>query len=344
MSQLEITRPKFSLVTPIFNEEENIEELYKRIVAVMQQIYTRETEPDTAHPAGPSHPSDKPGSSDSRGFEEFYEIIFIDDGSTDSSWDLIKSLHSMDDRVKGINFSRNFGHHIAITAGVDSASGDFVVLMDGDLQDPPEEIPKLYDKIREGYDVVYAIRKTRNDPILKVFSSKLFHFLFKRLGNIDLDPNSGIFRILNRKSADALRKCTERSRFIIGLIGWAGFRTAGVETERSPRFAGKTKYNLYKSFLLAINGITSFSYFPLRIASFFGWTVAFISGLFACLMIIKKIVLGIPIEGYASLIVSILFIGSIQLIIMGIMGEYIGRIFTEVQRRPIYLINEKLGI
>ena len=344
MSQMEISHPKFSLAIPIFNEEENIEELYKRIVAVMQQVYTQETEADTAHHADPSDPSDKSESPDPRGFEEYFEIIFIDDGSTDSSWDFIKNLHSRDDRAKSINFSRNFGHHIAITAGVDCASGDVVVLMDGDLQDPPEEIPKLYDKIREGNDVVYAIRKTRNDPMLKVVSSKLFHFLFKRLGNIDLDPNSGIFRILNRKTADALKKCTERSRLIIGLISWAGFRTVGVETERSPRFAGKTKYNLYKSFLLAINGITSFSYFPLRIASFFGWTVAFISGLFACLMIIKKIVLGIPMQGYTSLIVSVLFFGSIQLIIMGIMGEYIGRIFTEVQGRPIYLINERLGI
>jgi dolichol-phosphate mannosyltransferase len=311
---------QFSIVIPIFNEAENIAELHRRLAETMDSILRQE------------------------GSESPYEIIFVDDGSTDNSWVAIRELNKIDSRIKGISFSRNFGHHKAIAAGLDYAAGDFVILMDGDLQDPPEEIPKLYSKIREGYDIVYAVRETRKDTFGKKFASKLFHRVFQTFTKVDIDPNSGIFRIINRKVVNALKRCEERSRFIIGLMGWAGFEKAGVLTKRDARHAGKTKYNLVKSAILALDFITSFSYSPLRLAAYLGAIIAMISFVIGIFMLIKKIFFGIPAYGFTTIIVSVLFIGGVQLIILGILGEYIGRIFTEVQKRPVYLLRDQLGV
>lgn len=306
---------EISVVIPIYNEEGNVPELYRRLKNVLENE-----------------------------LKATYEIIFVDDGSKDNSWNIIEDLHKQNSNIKGIKFSRNFGHHIAISAGLDCCKGDCVVLMDGDLQDPPEEISKLYKKLKEKYDIVYAIRKTRKDPFLKKLVSKFFYGFFKILSKVEIPIDSGIFRIISRRVVDSFRSCREKSRFLSGLMSWTGFSQIGVETKRDARYAGRTKYGLFKSIKLAIDSITSFSYFPLRIATYVGFFIALLSFIMGIYMLIKKIFLGIPILGYASIIVSVLFIGGVQLLIIGIMGEYIGRIYTEVQNRPMYVIGEKLGL
>ncbi|UCC39062.1 MAG: glycosyltransferase family 2 protein [Candidatus Aminicenantes bacterium] len=303
-----------SIVIPVYNEEKNLPELYKRLFRIIKRL------------------------------KKSCEIIFVDDGSTDESFEILKKTNRRNENVKVIKFSRNFGHHIAISAGLDHSRGNAVVLMDGDLQDPPEEIPKLYEKYKEGYDIVYAVRKTRKDPFLKKAVSKFFHLIFRLLGKIETPPESGIFRIMSRQSVEALQSCRERSRFITALINWTGFSHIGVETRRESRYAGRSKYNLFKSLRLAMDGFMSFSFFPLRIATYIGFFVALISFTMMIYMLIKKLFFGIPILGYVSIIISVLFIGGVQLLIIGIMGEYIGRIYTEVKSRPMYIIKEKLGI
>ena len=304
----------FSVVIPIFNEEEVLNELYKRLTTVMEKLDGK------------------------------YEIIFVDDGSKDKSFQILKDLYQKDRKIKIIKFSRNFGHHIAITAGLNYSQGDAVILMDGDLQDPPEEIPKLHEKFKEGYDIVYALRKRRKDPLLKRINSKLFYKIFKMLTKVEIHSDSGIFRIMSRQVVDGLKNCREKSRFIIALMSWTGFSHIGVETGRDVRHLGKPKYNLFKSIELAVNGITSFSYVPLRIAIYIGFFVGLVSFIIGIYMLIKKLFLGMPVSGYASIIVSVFFIGSVQLFILGVVGEYIGRIYTEAQNRPMYVVKEKLGI
>jgi dolichol-phosphate mannosyltransferase len=272
-----------------------------------------------------------------------YEIIMVDDGSTDSSWQLIKEFHENDSRVKGISFSRNFGHHIAITAGLDYARGKAVILMDGDLQDPPEEIPKLYEKFKEGYDIVYAIREKRADPIFKKITSRLFLSMLRKISNVDVNLQSGIFRIISKRCAENMKSLREKSRFIIGLMSWIGFSQAGVEIERHKRYAGRSTYTLFKLFKLAWHGVTSFSYIPLQLATYFGFGVAAISFLLGIYILYRKLFLGIPLLGYASIIVSLFFLGGVILFILGIIGEYIGRIYTEAQNRPLYVIKMEIG-
>ncbi len=312
--------PEFSIVIPIYNEEENIAELYRRLTIVIENLCTEE---------GRSKDS--------------YEIIMVDDGSTDRSWQYIKALRIKDQRVKGISFSRNFGHHIAITAGLDYANGKAVILMDGDLQDPPEEIPRLYEKFKEGYDIVYAIREKRADPIFKKISSRLFLGMLRKISNVDVNLQSGIFRIISKRCAENMKILREKSRFIIGLMSWVGFSQAGVEIERHKRYAGRSKYTLFKLFKLAWHGVTSFSYIPLQLATYCGFGVAAISFLIGIYMLYRKLFLDIPLLGYASIIVSLFFLGGVILFVLGVIGEYIGRIYTEVQNRPLYVIKEEIG-
>jgi len=301
----------FSVIIPIYNEEVSIPELYRRLTDVMASLGE-------------------------------YEIIMVDDGSTDRSWYLIKELHKKDPRVKGISFSRNFGHHIAITAGLDYAKAEAVVLMDGDLQDPPEEIPNLYDKFKEGYDMVYAIREKRDDPLFKKVTSWIFLRLLRMISNVDIDLYGGIFRILSKRCIDNMRNLKEKSRFMVGLMNWIGFSKAGVKIERHRRYAGKSKYTLFKLFKLAWHGVTSFSYIPLEIASYLGFSVSLISFLIGVYMLYKKLFFGIPILGYASIIVSLFFLGGVILLVLGVIGEYVGRIYAEVQNRPLYIIKEEI--
>jgi dolichol-phosphate mannosyltransferase len=307
-----VANPKFSVVIPIYNEEENIPELYRRLTSVMEKLGT-------------------------------YEIIMVDDGSNDESWELIKEFHEKDPRVKGISFSRNFGHHIAITAGLDHAQGEAVILMDGDLQDPPEEIPKLYEKFKEGYEVVYGIRKKREDSAFKKITSSMFLRMLKKISDVEINLESGIFRIMSKRCVEGMRSIREKSRFLIGLMSWVGFFQTGVEIERHKRHAGKSKYTLFKLFKLAWHGVTSFSYMPLQAATYFGFGVSAISFLMGIYMLYRKLFLGIPILGYASIIVSLFFLGGVILLVLGVIGEYIGRIYTEVQDRPLYVIKEETG-
>lgn len=304
-------RPDFSVVIPVYNEEENIPELYRRLTAVMERL----------------------GS---------YEIIMVDDGSKDKSWELIKELHNKDGRVKGISFSRNFGHHLALTAGVDYARGEAVILMDGDLQDPPEEILKLYDKFKEGYDLLYGIRKERRDPVLKKISSSLFWWILNKFTDVRMPAGQTMLRILSRRLVDVLKNMREFSRFIHGMMAWTGFKVETVEIEHAPRLRGKSKYNLIKLFKLAFHAITSFSIVPLRLATYLGLISSFVSLMIGLYFIFRKIFFNIPVLGYASIIVSIFFVGGIQLLVLGIFGEYLGRTYQEVQKRPLYIIREML--
>ena len=303
-----------SVVIPVYNEEDSLPELHRRLQSVLE---------DT--------------------MQVSYEIVFVDDGSEDKSWQLIEEFTKDNRGCKGVRFSRNFGHHIALTAGLDYTCGRAVVLMDADLQDPPEEIPKLYGKLADGYDVVYAIRATRDDPFTKKLSSKCFHYVFRSLTKIDMDANSGIFRVISRRAADALKRCRERARLIVGLASWTGFSQVGVPTRRHARGAGTTKYNFLKSLRLAMDGITAFSYHPLRLATHVGVFVALVSLGFAAYMVLRKLIHGIPVPGYASIIVAILFVGSVQLLVLGVMGEYLGRIYTEAQGRPLYIVSDVSG-
>jgi len=303
---------KISVVVPIFNEEENLNELYKRLTVVMENL------------------------------KNLYEIIFVDDGSNDKSFEILKEMNRNDKNIKVIKFSRNFGHQIAITAGLDCANGEAVVLMDGDLQDPPEEIPKLYEKFKQGYDIVYTTREKRNDPLFKKICSKIFFKVLKIVSDVKMPANACMFRIISQPVVQTFKKCNEKTRLTIALIDWTGFSHVEVKTIRGPRHAGKSKYSFFKSARLAIDGITSFSHFPLHIATYTGFIIATISIITGIYMLIQKLFFGMITSGYASLIVSIMFLSGIQLTIMGILGEYIGKIYKETQNRPLYIIEKIL--
>lgn len=303
--------PEFSVIIPIYNEEENISELYRRLTGAMEKLGT-------------------------------YEIILIDDGSKDKSWQIIKELHDKNPCVKGLSFSRNFGHHIAITAGLDHAEGKTIILMDGDLQDPPEEIPKLFKRFNEGYDLVYGIRREKKDSILKQFTSFVFWRLINMLSGMNIPRNQTLLRLFDRKILEVLKSMRERARFIHGMMAWTGFRTALQEVEHAPRERGVSKYNAVKLFRLAFNAITSFSTFPLRLATYLGLLSSGFGLFYGFYFIYKKIFLGIPVLGYASIIVAVLFVGGIQLLILGIIGEYLGRVYQEVQARPVYIVKEQV--
>lgn len=311
----------FSVVIPLFNEEENVQELYRRLTLTMERLCRDE------------------GLS-----ENLYEIILVNDGSRDRTWDLIKEIHRADKRVKGINFSRNFGQHPAITAGLNYAKGNVIILMDGDLQDPPEEIPRLYKKFKEGFDIVYALRKKRDDPVYRKLFSRIFMELLKRMTKIDTHTRVGVFRIISRRCMESFLRLGERSKLGLGLMNWMGYPQAFVEIERKARMAGQSKYSFFKLYKLALDAIASFSNIPLylHIALYFGFAVAFMSFIVGFYMAFKKIFYGIPISGYTSIIVSIFFLGGISLIILGIIGIYIGKIYELSLNRPLYIIKEEL--
>lgn len=306
---------KISIVVPIYNEEQNLPELHRRLTLVLPGM------------VGDS-----------------YEIIVVDDGSKDSSWSKICELSGRDPHFKAIKFSRNFGHHIAITAGMDYASGEAVVLMDGDLQDQPEEIPKLYAHFLKGFDVVFGVRKERRHTLLKIITSKLFILFINKITGSEVPINSHIFRIMSRKVVDNLNKFRERDRFITGLISYLGFKQVGIEVIHGARFAGETKYSWFKLFKLAINTVTSFSYRPLQVASYLGTLLSGISFLAIIYLIMLKLFWGIKFEGWTSIMVVMLFIGGIQMMLLGILGEYVGRNYAESQKRPLYIIDNTLRV
>lgn len=306
---------RYSLVLPIYNEEENIPELYRRLQAVINQL---------------------DGES---------ELVFVDDGSRDRSLEMLRALHRQDPRVCYLSFARNFGHQIAVTAGLNFARGQAVIVMDSDLQDPPELLPDLIEQWRQGYQVVYAQRtQRRKESRLKRLYAYIFYRLLRSLADVDIPTDTGDFCLMDRRVVDLLNAMPERNRYIRGLRAWVGFRQTAIYFERDPRFAGEVKYTFHKSFALAINGLISFSKVPLRVATYCGLLAAAIALLMAVLVIYWRFFeVHSPVTGFATIAVAIFFLGAVQLISIGILGEYIGRIYEEIKNRPLYTLAEAEG-
>jgi len=300
-----------SIVVPLYNEEGNVDELVRRIRSVMAEL--------------PNAPR--------------YELVLVNDGSRDATLLRLRDLALTHHEIVVVNLSRNFGHQIAATAGLDVARGDAVVLMDGDLQDPPELIGAFLDRWREGYDVVYATRRTRRgEGPFKLITARAFYRIVRRLTNVAIPVDTGDFRLMSRRVVDALKITRERHRFLRGLVSWMGYPQIGIEYDRDERVWGRTKYPVPKMLRFAIDGITSFSEIPLRFASYFGFVVSIISFIVALYEIWLKLFTGYNLPGYTSTIFAILFLGGVQLIAIGTLGEYIGRIYEQVKGRPLYLI------
>ena len=307
--------PVYSLIIPIYNEEENITELYRRIRSVMDRL------------------------------EQSVELIFINDGSRDNSLKLIRELQEKDDRVCYLSLARNFGHQIAVTAGLNFARGQAVIILDADLQDPPELIPDLIEKWRQGYQVIYAQRtKRKKEGWFKRFTAYVFYRLLQQLADVNIPTDTGDFCLMDRRVVDLLNSMPEQNRYIRGLRSWVGFRQTAIQFERDPRFAGEVKYTFRKSFTLAVNSLVSFSKVPLRLSTYLGLCSAFFAALMALLVLYWRLYQPhSPIIGFAAIMIAILFLGSVQLVCIGIVGEYIGRIYEEVKGRPLYTLAEISG-
>jgi glycosyltransferase involved in cell wall biosynthesis len=308
-------RPTYSLVIPVYNEEKSIPELYRRLSAVMNQL------------------------------EEPVEVILVNDGSRDRTLSLLRDLHEKDPRFCYLSLSRNFGHQIAVTAGLNFVRGQAIVVMDADLQDPPELIPVLLEKWQQGYQVVYAQRTQRKkEGWFKRLPAFMFYRILKRLADIDIPLDTGDFCLMDRKAVDALNAMPERNRFIRGLRSWVGWQQTAVFFERDPRFAGEVKYTFRKSLSLAANGLISFSRVPLRLSTYLGLLAAAASVLMALLVFYWRIFSPhSPLTGLATIMIAMFFLGAVQLVSIGILGEYIGRIYEEVKGRPLYLLSEVGG-
>ena len=273
-----------------------------------------------------------------------FEILFVDDGSSDSTLDVIRKANAADQRVRGLSLSRNFGKEAALTAGLDAARGLAVVPLDVDLQDPPEALPRMIAEWRNGFDVVYGVRDNREtDSLPKRITADFYYRAHNWLSNDKIPEHAGDFRLLDRRVVDVIRQMPERNRFMKGLFAWAGFKQAAVSYHREERKVGSTKFNYWKLWTLAIDGITSASTAPLRIWSYLGGIVALGALGYALFIIIRTLTTGIEVPGYASLMVAILFLGGLQLLSLGILGEYVGRILTETKARPLYVIRETVG-
>ena len=268
-----------------------------------------------------------------------FEIVFVNDGSQDSTIQRLMALSEADNRVKTINLSRNFGKEFALTAGLDHAIGDVLVPMDVDLQDPPELIPKFLEMWREGYDVVYGVRSCRkHDSIAKRTTAALFYRIFNRLSQLQVPYNAGDFRLIDRRVANVIRQMPERNRFMKGLFAWVGFNSIGIPYERPQRSAGSSKWGSWRLWNFALDGIFSFSTLPLRVWAYVGSIVALVSFSYGSFIVIRTLILGVDIPGYASLLTIVLFLGGIQLLSIGVLGEYLGRLFIEVKGRPLYVV------
>lgn len=308
ISQEEKIHPEISLVVPVYNEAENLNLLYARLTDVLQGT----------------------------GFS--YEIIFVDDGSSDGGLDRLSTLGSQDPHFMIIELSRNFGHQTAISAGLDYARGQGVMVMDADLQDPPEVLPQFIAKWKEGFDVVYAVRRARKEGLGKRTAYALYYRLLKRIANIDIPLDAGDFCIMDRKVVDLIKAMPERNRFVRGIRSWVGLRQTGLPYERKERHAGRPAYTFGRLLYLALDGMVSFSYVPLRLISLVGIGVSIVSLIMALFYVVKKLVFGLTPPGFATLTAAVFFLAGIQLITIGVIGEYVGRIFEEVKRRPLYVV------
>ncbi|MGB9595520.1 MAG: glycosyltransferase family 2 protein [Candidatus Poribacteria bacterium] len=309
-----------SVIVPCYNEQEVLPQLYDRLSTVCQT------------------------------WNESFEVILVDDGSKDNTWNIIYDIHSRDHHWKAIRFSRNFGHQTAVSAGIYFAKGDCVIIIDADLQDPPEELYRFINKWREGYEVVYGIRTKRKENVVKRICYKLFYRILRRLADIDIPYDSGDFCLMDRKVVDILNSMPEHNRFVRGLRAWIGFHQIGLEYERKARAAGEPKYTFSKLLKLAFDGILSFSKIPLRFATYFGLIILIMAIIFTLLVIFQHIFndwflkIGFKPIPYGIIIAIILFLGGIQFIFLGILGEYLGRIYDEVRNRPMWTIQDMLGI
>jgi glycosyltransferase involved in cell wall biosynthesis len=273
-----------------------------------------------------------------------FEILFVDDGSTDGTLDAIRRAHDSDPRVRAISLSRNFGKEAALTAGLDHARGEAVVPMDVDLQDPPEVLPEMIEKWRAGFDIVYGVRSDRaSDSLPKRMTADLYYRAHNWLSNDKIPEHAGDFRLLDRKVVEAIARMPERNRFMKAMFAWAGFRQTSVPYSRAPRTTGRTKFNYWRLWTFALDGITSSSTVPLRVWSYLGGLVALFALAYAIFIAVRTLAFGIDVPGYASLMVSVLFLGGLQLLSLGILGEYVGRILIETKARPLYVIRERIG-
>lgn len=307
--------PKYSLIVPIYNEEEIIPELYRRLSAVMNRL------------------------------DGLVELILINDGSSDRSLQLLRELHQKDPRICYLSFARNFGHQIAVTAGLNFVRGQVIIILDADLQDPPELIPDMIEKWRQGYQVVYAQRTQRlKEGWFKRFTAYFFYRILKKLADVDIPTDTGDFCLMDRQIVDILNSMPERTRYIRGLRSWVGFEQTAIRFERNSRFAGEVKYTFSKSLALAINGLVSFSIVPLRLSTYLG-LVAAAAAIFMALLVLywRLFVPHSPLTGFTIILMAIFFLGSVQLVSVGILGEYIGRIYEEVKARPLYTLAEVGG-
>lgn len=303
--------PLISIVAPFYNEERNADKFFREVIAVMEEIAAK------------------------------WEIICVDDGSQDSTLKCLLAAAGKNPRIKVLALSRNFGKESALTAGIESASGDVVVLIDADLQDPPGLIGEMLAKWREGYDVVYGVRQSRNDDTLaKRITARGFYRIFNSLTSVPVPANTGDFRLMDRRVADRLRELPERTRFMKGLFAWLGYRSAAVFYDRPGRAEGQSTWSYWKLWNFALDGLTSFSTVPLRVWTYIGLIVSLLSFGYASFLVFRTLIAGVDLPGYASLMVVILFLGGIQLISLGVLGEYLGRVFIEVKQRPIYLIDK----
>lgn len=301
----------YSIIAPIYNEIDNLPELYRRVKEVM----------DTSG--------------------ESWELILVDDGSTDGSTDGIRQLAEKDKMVRPVIFARNFGHQVAITAGWDYARGDAIVIIDADLQDPPEVILELAKKWKEGYEVVYAVRGEREgESWFKLWTASLFYRLIYRITDVKIPVDTGDFRLMDRKVVNVLKQMKERHRFPRGMSAWVGFKQIGVTYKRAARVAGVTKYPLSKMLRLALNAITGFSYFPLQVATYFGFVAAGISIIAIPVVAYMRVTGSQAFFGQATTLIAVLFLGGVQLISLGILGEYVGRLYDEAKGRPLYIVRE----
>lgn len=306
---------EISVVVPLYNEAPNIDQLFKRLLSVLDRLNLT------------------------------YEIICIDDGSRDNTLTNLIDYHQRYPEIKVIELSRNFGKEIALTAGLDYARGKAVIPIDGDLQDPPELIGELIAKWREGYDVVYAKRRSRQgESWLKRFTADMFYRVISKMSRVPIPRNTGDFRLLDQRVVMAVKKIPERTRFMKGLFAWVGYKETAIFYDRPPRYQGQTKWNYWKLWNFAIDGITSFSMVPLKVWSYVGVLLSLFAFFYGLFLIVWTLVSGVDVPGYPSLMVTVLFLGGIQLISLGVIGEYLGRVYEEVKERPLYLVRDCYGL
>lgn len=310
-----MSSPLVSIVIPVLNEAPNLAALMQRLSRVMDKVQVR------------------------------WQVLFVDDGSTDETLDILKRLNAEDSRIKAISLSRNFGKEIALAAGLRYAEGDAAILMDADLQHPPELVAEFIEKWRAGYRIVYGVRAGReSDSFLRRILSRLFYKVFNALARTDIPEDAGDFRLLDRRAIDAMNALDETSRFNKGLFSWIGFKSIGVPFTTEERAHGTSRWNLRALVRFALDGLTSFSTLPLRVWSLVGLTISFIAFVYALIMLVRTLVLGTDVPGFPSLIISVMFFAGVQLITLGVIGEYLGRVYEEVKARPLFIVAEEVGL